>query len=214
MISEPGSDLTLALGGLFQAGALVHELARREHYHVHALQVTADSLLRQNAGSVEEVFGGIGGVELGLETMRAIFQPPISASQREIFLYVNAMHKLQTRLSRSPETAAEIARGIERIAAEYGNAEEEIRHAALADLYTRTLSRLPPRIIVQGAPGRLENPLTVNRIRTALFGGVRAALLWRQLGGRRWLIPLQRRGYLLQIDRMPGHRPGADSGGP
>lgn len=202
MIARPGTELTLALGGLFQAATLVHELARQESYRVHALHDTAVSLLRQNAETVEEVFGGIEGVQLGLETMQSILQSKLDPSHREIFGYVNSMHKLQSRLKQSPETVQKITREIAQFAEGLSAAEDDDQHAALADLYTQTLSRLTPRIIVQGAPGKLENPLTVNRIRTALFGGVRAALLWRQLGGRRWQLVFQRRGYLQQTDAL------------
>ncbi|MEA3291139.1 MAG: DUF489 family protein [Pseudomonadota bacterium] len=202
MILQPGTDLTLALGGLFQAGALVHELARQESYRVHALHDTAVSLLRQNVETAEEAYGGIEGVQLGLETMQSILQSKLDPSHREIFGYVNSMHKLQSRLMQSPETVEQIGQGIANISAEFSMAEDDEQHAELADLYTRTLSLLTPRIIVQGAPGKLENPLTVDRIRTALFGGVRGALLWRQLGGRRWQMVFQRRGYLQQIDEL------------
>jgi high frequency lysogenization protein len=60
--------------------------------------------------------------------------------------------------------------------------------AYLADLYSRTVSQLKPRVMVQGDPRFLENPDNQNRIRALLLAGIRAAWLWRQVGGSRWKI--------------------------
>jgi high frequency lysogenization protein len=60
--------------------------------------------------------------------------------------------------------------------------------ANLADIYSRTLSTLQPRIMVRGEPLYLNNPDNQNRIRTLLLAGIRAAWLWRQVGGSRWKI--------------------------
>ncbi len=62
----------------------------------------------------------------------------------------------------------------------------------LGELYQQTLSTATPRIIVNGEHGHLANPVVGARVRAALFSGVRAARLWRQLGGRRWQLLLFR----------------------
>jgi high frequency lysogenization protein len=75
--------------------------------------------------------------------------------------------------------------------------------AHLADIYSRTVSQLQPRIMVRGEPVYLNNPDNQNRIRALLLAGIRAAWLWRQVGGSRWKILFGRqrlldtaRGYL------------------
>ena len=65
----------------------------------------------------------------------------------------------------------------------------------LADLYSRTVSFMSPRIIVQGSSGRLQDPVTVSRVRTALFSGIRAAFMWHQFGGRRIHLLFSRGRY-------------------
>jgi high frequency lysogenization protein len=63
----------------------------------------------------------------------------------------------------------------------------------LAEIYAQTISTLTPRILVNGEHGHLSNPLIAAKVRAALLAGIRAAFLWRQLGGRRWQLLLQRR---------------------
>jgi high frequency lysogenization protein len=47
--------------------------------------------------------------------------------------------------------------------------------------------------MVQGDPRHLHAPDNQNRIRALLLAGIRAAWLWRQVGGSRWKILLGRK---------------------
>jgi high frequency lysogenization protein len=44
---------------------------------------------------------------------------------------------------------------------------------------------------VQGEPTFLQQSDNVNKIRALLLAGIRAAVLWRQKGGRRWQFIFQ-----------------------
>jgi high frequency lysogenization protein len=43
----------------------------------------------------------------------------------------------------------------------------------------------------------LNQPALVERIRAALLAAVRAAVLWRQIGGTQWRLLLQRKQILM-----------------
>ena len=72
----------------------------------------------------------------------------------------------------------------------------------LAELYAQTISTLGPRILVNGEQGYLANSLIAAKVRGALFAGIRAAFLWRQLGGRRWQLLFQRRKIAAAAGRI------------
>lgn len=55
----------------------------------------------------------------------------------------------------------------------------------IASIYSDHISNLGPRIQVSGAPLYLQQPQIQHKIRALLLSGIRAAVLWRQLGGRR-----------------------------
>ena len=63
----------------------------------------------------------------------------------------------------------------------------------LAELYLDTLSKLSFRIQVHGKIENLKDEYIVNKIRTLLLAGVRSAVLWYQLGGRRWRLVIHRK---------------------
>ncbi|MEE3157932.1 MAG: DUF489 family protein, partial [Pseudomonadota bacterium] len=68
--------------------------------------------------------------------------------------------------------------------------------ASLGSTYQDTISTLRLRIQVHGDMRYLQQPEVANRVRTLLLAGIRSATLWRQLGGHRWQLLLQRRKLL------------------
>ncbi|MDO6805406.1 DUF489 family protein, partial [Wenyingzhuangia sp. 1_MG-2023] len=70
----------------------------------------------------------------------------------------------------------------------------------------QTLSNLSFRIHVTGDPMHLQNEHTANKVRALLLSGIRAAILWRQVGGRRWHLLLRRKQYLNALAQLS--RPG------
>lgn len=74
--------------------------------------------------------------------------------------------------------------------------------ASLAHIYEDTLSTFRYRIQVTGNRLYLENPTNVNRIRALLLSGVRSAMLWRQVGGKRWHLLTQRKALLTATNSL------------
>ena len=61
------------------------------------------------------------------------------------------------------------------------------------------LSTFRFRIQVTGDVRHLQNPLVVHKIRAILLAGIRSALLWRQVGGKRWHFIVYRKKLLETI---------------
>ena len=57
--------------------------------------------------------------------------------------------------------------------------------SALAGIYVDVVSPLGPRIQVTGSPAILQNPQVQAKVRATLLAGIRAAVLWQQVGGSR-----------------------------
>ena len=207
MLTDPDNNLTLAFAGVFQSATLVYQLAKMENFDSRALHESSFSLLRLNTNSTEEVFGSIHGLNLGLDCIVKLLGGRPDSSTREVFQYAVGMHQLSTRLRQNRRGQAVIEEGLNEMRSRYlkyyrSDDHDNELHEDIASLYTRSISYMTPRIIVQGSQGKLENPLTINRVRTTLFTGIRAAWLWHQLGGRRWQLIYQRKGYQRQAQRL------------
>ena len=59
----------LALAGVAQAARLVDQISRTGSYPLEFLEPTVHSLFEFEADSVEDVFGGVPGVKLGLHNL-------------------------------------------------------------------------------------------------------------------------------------------------
>lgn len=193
-------DRTLALAGLFQAARLTQQLARDGSCPADALAASVHSLFMIDAATTAEVFGGTRGVAPGLRLLRDKLAGRTEPSDMEIARYVVALLQLERALERRAEAQDAIRRGLEAAETQTKSAEPdggELLAASLvekvAELYTQTVSPLGPRIMVNGEQGYLANSLIAAKVRCALFAGIRAAFLWRQLGGRRWQLLFQRK---------------------
>jgi high frequency lysogenization protein len=187
----------IAMAGLFQACGLVHDVATRGEADAAALETSLASVFRIDAESVDAVFGGVANLRYGLRTTIAM----LGGERREpaVTRLVLAVLSLERRFGRQPGMRERVRAGIEALAADGAMPDvsaSEIQ-ARMAELYRETLSQLPPRITVHGDPALLARPRNVDRIRALLLAAVRAAVLWRQLGGSQWRLLLRRRAYLM-----------------
>jgi high frequency lysogenization protein len=151
---------------------------------------------------VNAVFGEPGAVANGA---RQIIAQLTGKPERNLELtrYVVLLMKLERTLAGRREMLARIGDGIE--AAQAKQEHFALLHpnmlAHLAEIYSETVSQLQPRIIVRGDPLHLQNPDNQNRVRALLLAGIRAAMLWRQVGGTRWQILLANKQILADARR-------------
>lgn len=189
---------TLALAGVFRAAALVNILANEGTISEDDLRISVESIFETNPDDVTQVYGSIENLSLGFKTM--LNQLSKDSQQRDIDIarYVVSMLFLERRLMKNPNMLETLSTGIELATrqSEHFSITHENVIANIADLYSRTISELGPRIMVNGEQSHLETTSISNKIRTILLSGIRSAVLWQQLGGRRWHVIFNRSKYL------------------
>lgn len=192
-------DRLIALAGLYQAAYCVQRIASRGSLDSAHLQPCIYSLFQIDAETVAAVYGPPGAVATGARQIVAQFtgQPERNL---DLTRYVIALLGHERHLAARADMLAAIRDGIERAAAMRGDQALLDRAVIepLANLYSATISKLEPRIVVRGSPLYLQNPENQERIRALLLAGIRAAMLWRQIGGRRTQILFGRRRLLDQ----------------
>ncbi len=188
----------IALGGLFQAVSLVRSLATEGDCDCAAFETCMSSVFKLESDSVAEVYGGVVNVSDGLRMLVA----QIDGKVRDpaLLRIVFAILRLERSLGRHPAAVQSLRqglRGMQRQLLHFGPTHPTVV-ARVADLYAENLSNLRPRVMVVGSPLYLHQPVQVQRIRALLLSALRAAVLWRQLGGRRWhLLMRPRREVML-----------------
>lgn len=193
-------EITLALAGICQAAHLVQQLAHQGQCQPEALNVSLRSVIDLNPGSTLAVFGNDeANLRLGLETLMAVLN---SSSRQgmgaELTRYTLSLMVLERKLSGNKnalDTLAQRISQLDRQLAHYELGSETIT-SAMAAIYVDVVSPLGPRIQVTGSPAVLQNPLLQSRVRATLLAGIRAAVLWQQVGGGRFQLMLSRQRLL------------------
>lgn len=189
-------ERVIALAAIFQAARLVRDLARHGRCDREALESSIRSLFDFDPIDVTSPFGGIQGVQHGLTTLAAQLGSP-TERDLEIASYVISLIHHADKLLRDRERIERLTTDLERLA------DKEVHvdlpgfalNAQLSRLYQTHVSPVPPQILVKGEPLYLQNPQITDDIRAALLAGLRAAVLWRQCGGKRWHFLVRRRSY-------------------
>lgn len=193
-LSYTNEDRALALAGVFQASALVADVAHGRSLDEPAYLTVLESLFVENPQSTADVFGGTRHLRLGLVLLRDAFRNQRSRGQAEVLRYALSIIHVERRFSRQRHLQASLEARLERVRRqlEYFDVRHETITEALAEAYQATLSTLPQRIQVTGNPQALQDERNAARIRALLLGGVRAAVLFHQVGGRRWRLIFHR----------------------
>lgn len=188
---------TLALAALYQSAFLVQQLAKHGHADSQAMRTIIHSLFQLDAPSVLGVYDDLAGLRIGLEQLVIQFEGK-QARDMEVVRYVVSLLHLERKLSRLPSHLQAIHDEIAAIIHELDDNDlTSIRVLSqLADIYARHVSNVTPRIMVSGEPVYLQNPDKAGSIRALLLGGIRNAMLWRQLGGTRKQLILGRRKWV------------------
>lgn len=197
-------ERTLALAGIFQATELVRQAANHGTWSGYAASSCLDSLFKLEADSAEDVFGGASHARLGTETMLAVLQG--DGRYTESLAYVVQLLQLEKKFRRAGKIQETVGKQLEHISTMGAELEqherEDLQAHNIATLYSETISKLSPRIVVNGKPQYLKNERTVDWVRTLLLAGLRSAILWSQLGGGRFELMFGRKKIISEAESL------------
>ena len=197
-------ERTMALAGVFQATELVRQAANHGTWSGYAASSCLGSLFKLEADSAEDIFGGVSKMRLGTETMLAVLQG--DNRYAESLAYAVGLLQIEKKFRRADKIQQEVGRQLEnisRIGADLEQHErEDLQAHDISVLYSNTISKLSPRIVVNGKPQFLKNERTVDWVRTLLLAGLRSAILWNQLGGGRFELMFGRKNLIREAESL------------
>ncbi len=194
----------IALAAVAQCAALVDVLATKGSCSQADLAASINPLLVLEPLSFDDVFPNVVDQARGLRTLTGMFSNDRSHQKSDVVRYTLGLLQLRTLLMQDDEMQQQIRTGLVRITplqlrhfstgdeASDSCAEQDQTIEQLAGLYQDTISTLSYRIQVQGRSDHLKNETIAKQIRALLLAGIRAAVLWHQVGGRRWRLLIHR----------------------
>lgn len=209
-MNDPRSQ-TIALAGTAQSALWVQELAQGGVYRLDRIDSAIDAVLCTEPETADAVYGGLAGIRDGLSVLHAQLGKETgrfnTVDLGAVTRYMGQILRLAGKVQKNTALSDALREGLEQAQqARRMGVESEATRARLADLYTRTVSTVAPRVMVQGNPANLQNTGFVETIRLFLLFGIRSGVLWRQCGGRMWRLVLQRSHILNQAQKLS--RPG------
>jgi high frequency lysogenization protein len=126
------------------------------------------------------------------------------SNYKEVIGYVMSSIHLASKLSNDNELLTKIENGIDnaRQQAEHFCITHDNVYSNVGSLYQDTISNMRLRIQVMGSAVYLQQSAVAARIRCMLFSAIRNAFLWRQLGGKRRHLLMQRKAFLKVINQL------------
>ena len=194
---------TLALAGVFQAVYLCKDLATSGTCDEEDLGATLRSILTISTDRVIDAYGGsTRGLRRGLRVLKNQLGGNDESRDLDIARYALALIQLGTNIQRDDSTVEQLRIGISRAQSLEFEITDPTMISNFANLYRSSISHLSPRIMVSGDPTHLNDNTTASTIRATLLGGLRSVVLWRQCGGSRPTMILQRGQYVREADRL------------
>jgi len=205
-MSRSQDEQAIAIAAMFQAASLVDQIANKGMISQNSFEVSINSLFALNPPNTEQVFGGqrylTSNLGLGFNAVIDTLEKNRKSNSANITNYVLSMIMLQQKLAKNDQMLSLMAKRLQELSDKNDrfyaplseDSEEETNYthpnivAGLDGLYQDTISTFSFRIKVQGDPRHLQNKENAAKVRALLLAGIRAAILWRQVGGKRWQL--------------------------
>ncbi|WP_150913037.1 high frequency lysogenization protein HflD [Marinobacter halotolerans] len=195
-MSRSLQDQTLALAGVFQASALVQQVAQTGQCADSSLETCIRSLFATEPANTLDVYGGeLRDLREGLATLSGVLSKQTRQQDIEVLRYALNLINLEAKLRRDKDMLDVIGSRIDQArhtASHFGYTHPNLI-ANLGSVYTDTISTFRMRIQVSGQPTILQREENAAKVRALLLAGIRSAVLWHQTGGRRWQLIFNRR---------------------
>lgn len=195
-VSDKLQDRTMAFAGICQAAYLVQKVARDGSCDEAALCESLSSILVTDPAHPLEVYNNTHlAIRDGYHALVTQLGANNNPNNVELTRYVVSLIALERKLAKRKEVLHQLSDRI-------GQIERQLQHfnlldeqilANLASIYSDLISPVGPRIQVTGTPLFLQQSIVQHKVRALLLAGIRAAVLWRQLGGSRTQLLFSRK---------------------
>jgi high frequency lysogenization protein len=189
------NNQVLAFAAMCQCAQLVHNLARTGTIDNQQWQVCINSILITDPENPQDIYPASSDLFLGFKTMIEQLSDTSNNRNIEITKYVAGLIGLERKLMKSQKSLSVMSQRVDQVKRQlhHFSIDDPAVIANLASIYGDVISPLGSKIRISGTPAQLQQKLVQEKIRALLLAGVRAAVFWRQMGGKRRHLLLARK---------------------
>jgi len=191
-------DQVITFAAICQAAHFVQQVSRSGQVDGDNLSILLNSIIQTSPESTLAVYGGeLSNIKAGLELLIMHLGDNDKKSKvkdPEFTRYIISLINLERKLTKQPKQLAQLGDRIDATQRqlEHYPITSETMISSFASIYSDIISPLGARIQVTGEPSILKQTTNQHKIRALLLAGIRAAVLWRQVGGKRRAILFNR----------------------
>jgi high frequency lysogenization protein len=205
-------DQTLTLAAICQAAYLVQQVSRTGQIDEDELAVLLNSITITSPENTLAVYGGeLVNLKQGLKLLISHLGDSSSANNKgnkvkdpELTRYIIGLINLERKLIKRPKQLSQLGERIDASKRQLDHYDilSETLISSFASIYSDIISPLGSRIQVTGEPSILKQTANQHKIRALLLAGIRAAVLWRQVGGKRRNILFSRNKIVKSAEQL------------
>ena len=187
MMEQSQRAQTIALAAICQAAVMIQQIAKGKTCNAASVECLLKGVMATNPSTVFDVYHSLTDLAEGNRVMVQQLSGNSTTKDVEVTRYVAGIMSLSKKLLKNNRALAKLKAGLEDI-------ERRLVHFDLtstsilqnfADNYSEAISPIGQKIQVIGNPDVLRQPAIQAKVRALLLAGIRAAILWRQMGGKR-----------------------------
>ena len=178
----------ISLGAIYQASSEIKKIAWQGKINNKFIEPLIHSVYQTTSNEIEDIYINLKRLNTGLDFLRKQFVGDVFSRDAEVDRYFEAINVLVKNMNKNTEI-------ISNLRDELSNHKEDVTeenlhdHAEfLSNLYLKTISKINPRIIVNGDNIHLTDNKNASMIRALLLSAIRSFILWQQSGGTKFRI--------------------------
>ena len=193
MFKKELKNETISLGAIYQASNEIKKIAWQGEINNKIIEPLIHSVYQTTSNNIEDIYISIKRLNSGLDFLRQQLVGDAFSKDAEVNRYFEAIGVLVNNMKKNPEIVNNLRDELSNYSSEI-NQNDLSEHATfLSDLYLNTISKINPRIIVNGDNKHLQVQENASMIRALLLSAIRSYILWQQSGGSKFRIFLFRK---------------------
>jgi high frequency lysogenization protein len=199
MLIKNLDEQIISLAGLYQACLFVSNIAWKGEYNDKDFLPLVNSIYSMDTDDAVKIFIDTKHLKTGFNYLKKKIIDNIFTRNSETKRYVTSLDILSKKIKANPAVMNNIQVLLKKLNDDSVSLTLDEKAERISIIYQDTLSKLEPRIVVNGKNIHLTDNLNAARIRTALFSGLRATFLWEQFGGSKLKFTLLKIFYAKKI---------------
>jgi len=183
----------ISLGAIYQASGEIKKIAWEGKINNKIIEPLIYSIYQTTSDEIEDIYINLKRLNTGLDFLRKQLVGDAFSRDAEVARYFEAINILVRNMSKKNEIVSNLRNELSSHTESVTDNNLHDHAEFLSNLYLNTISKINPRIIVNGDNKYLTDNKNASMIRALLLSAIRSYILWQQSGGSKFRIFLFKR---------------------